>query len=404
MLSFSWQFSSTLVDQLLVQCAGISVVHTVLFGVAAAAFCLAFKGLLPVALPAKICSHKKPLTRCVSPDDMKDDTFLPGLPRALAPDGDESMHEPPAYGHLQGVLHSGDDRGLVFSDPPEPYCFENELCYGQYVPLFRPTVDTDMDAPGLYRNHAHFKGKKRLWENRFQIKFKVPVEGDGGLRFGAQLSTYVPLGVVTNRTLKLLVGGLRKVVGQDLYHSCGDAPATEQESEPPVIAMPIWAMDQFMMTPEGEEPPQLNDPAFSTFGMKRAGDRKAFVQELQSLEFKPGPTYTFAFWGPSQFGDMIKWVLKTGPVATDFNQFAGRPPVTVSMYSLKKGSLSEKDQRHLESRKNVYFRVDFWSSRKSPAEKDIRDLFPRIERGRSLSPVAKKGSSFSNFFACCAAR
>merc|ERR1719188_805443 len=113
---------------------------------------------------------------------------------------------------------------------------------------------------------------------------------------------------LTKQLMALTVAALRKVAGNDLYHSPGDDPKqTPGPHEKPVFTMPLWAFDQFVITPQGEQPPDLADPDFSSFGHKRTDDRAAFVRQLSSLELKAGPMYTFAFWGISQFLDDINW-------------------------------------------------------------------------------------------------
>jgi len=296
--------------------------------------------------------------------------------------------------HVQGVIHSGESRQFIVSDPPTGYYFENEFCTGLYHPMFRPTADPSKDTPATNPWYDHFKGRRRLWEQRWQFKFKLPPEGEGGLRFGIQLAEYVPLGPVARRSMKLVIAALRRVVGEDLYHSPGEPPKPGEETELPTFVMPLWAFDQFVLTPEGEAPPDLHDPNFASFGVHRAEDRGKFMKEMANLEFKPGPTYTFAFWGVSQFVDVVRWTIrKILPMAIDFDTFCKRPPVTVCVYSLKKGSLTENDQRHLESRKKYYFRTEFWGTKKPPTQKEIRDLFPQLQAEENDSSVAQKRRS-----------
>lgn len=315
-------------------------------------------------------------------------------------------HEIPDYASVLGVLHRGEDRDFCVADAPEAYCWENEHCSGKYLPLFRPTADPSKDKPGVYPYHDHFKGRKRLWEQRMQFKFKKAPEGDGGVRFGVQLPEYVPYGPWARRSMNIVVAALRRVVGQDLYYSPGEPPQSGQECELPTGAIPLWAFDQFIATPEGEDPPDLHDPHFASFGIIRAENRSKFVQEVSQLQMQPGCTYTFSFWGFSQFVDVVRWnVVKILPVHIDFNTLCRRPPITVACYSLKKGSLTENDQRHLESRKHIYFKCDFWASKKPPSQQQIEGLFPNLQVEEHQSNGVQRRSprinSFSNFLACC---
>merc|ERR1719409_2391385 len=104
----------------------------------------------------------------------------------------------------------------------------------------------------------------------------------------------------TKVAMRAVVGSLKYIVGNDLHHSPGDDPAcTVGEAERPIFSMPIWAFDQFIETPEGEEPPSLTDPSFMKMGIRRSDDSKVFSQTMSNLKCKPGPTYTFSFWSIS---------------------------------------------------------------------------------------------------------
>merc|ERR1712157_226732 len=103
---------------------------------------------------------------------------------------------------------------------------------------------------------------------------------------------------------------------------------------------------------------------------------------------------------------MVGWsVCKVVPFPIDANNFVRRPPISLCLYSLKKGSLTEEDQRHLESRRQYYFRVDFWSSKKPPSQNQIEQLFPKLQK----EPTKKKTSSvrqrrsWKDLWACCSA-
>merc|ERR1712176_1084496 len=111
--------------------------------------------------------------------------------------------------------------------------------------------------------------------------------------------------------------------------------------------------------------------------------------------------------GISQFTDAVNWSISgVLPMSIDFNTFCGRPPVTVCLYTLKSGLEKEGDTRHLESRKNYYFRLEFWSSKKPPTRQDIAKLFPDQEDmpQTAASSTTRQRRSFLAPFACCAAQ
>lgn len=296
--------------------------------------------------------------------------------------------------------------GLLCGNSEQGYPFDNEFASGLFLATHRPTYDKALDKSGDWIYGEHYKGRKRLWEHRLQICFKKPIPR-GGLRFGIELEEYVPLNKPTKKLMEGVVSMLRRVVGNDLYHSVGDNPKeVDGELERPVFAMPLWAFDQFIETPEGETPPDLADPQFCHFGHLRTADRGAFVDIMNTLDLQVGKTYTFAFWGISQFLDAVRWEVKgvVPLVPVDFNTFCGKPPVHLVLYTLND---SEQETRHLQSRKNYCFRLPFWSSKKPPSLDVIRSLVPeRAEVDREDNGVKQRKSFVSKVggaFSCCAA-
>jgi len=303
--------------------------------------------------------------------------------------------------NLQGTFVPSVD-GLLEANAASPWPFENEFSVGRFLPMHRPTHDRALDRSGDWRYGAHFKGRKRLWEMRLQMQFKVDVTEP--MRFGIELEEYVPLNSATKCLMSTTVAALRSVAGTDLYHSPGDDPGVAKgEVEKPVFSMPMWAFDQFIVTPAGEEPPDMTDPHFHEFGHKRVDDRPGFIKAMSDLQLKAGPTYTFSFWGISQFLDDIQWqvqkVIPFKPI--DFNLFCGAPPVALVLYTL---TPHDSEQRHLQTRKNYYFRLAFWSSLKPPSVEKIRQLIPKRVGGDAMhdAMVRKRPKGWSSTFACCA--
>eukprot|EP00429_Kryptoperidinium_foliaceum_P070801 CAMPEP_0176069964 /NCGR_PEP_ID=MMETSP0120_2-20121206/34935_1 /TAXON_ID=160619 /ORGANISM="Kryptoperidinium foliaceum, Strain CCMP 1326" /LENGTH=380 /DNA_ID=CAMNT_0017403603 /DNA_START=126 /DNA_END=1268 /DNA_ORIENTATION=- len=313
----------------------------------------------------------------------------------------ESLKQPSLHGTLIPST------GLILTNTPEPYPFENSNCEGNFLVLHRPTHDPATDKSGEYPYGDHFKGRKRLWELRVQFKVKAPVQGS--LLVGIELENYVPLNAASKRLMGLTVSALKQVAGNDLYHSVGDDPSKGSgPHEKPVFMMPLWACDQMVVTPEGEAPPDVCDRNYSHYGLKRADDRPAFVKEMEALRLVPGPTYSMSFWGISQFLDCIKWemqkIIPFKPI--DFNLFCGKPPVHLVIYTLQPSSSGET--RHLEARKNYYFRYALWSSLKRPSPEKIRELIPHQgedlvgDERRRQALMSRKAGVFSTMLSCCA--
>jgi len=292
---------------------------------------------------------------------------------------------------LQGVLSPST---LVRCNHSEATFFENENCVGSLLFMHRPTHNPALEKSGQYPYAEHFSGRKRLWEARVELKFKQTPSAP--VQFGIELDEYVPLPAASKRLMGLVVAALRRVVGSDLYHSVGDDPKTTAgPHEKPVFVMPLWAFDQLIVTPEGEKAPSLTDPHFHELGMKRADDRAAFIKEISALEFRIGVTYTFSFWGTSQFADIINWEV-TGVVPftkINFNQFCGQAPIHLVMYSLQ--SAGDVERRHLQSQKQYFFDLKFWSSKFKPSPERLKQLLAREDKtssdlaGASVASKAK---------------
>jgi len=373
-------------------------------GLAILAACAAIRLLLPLLYPQKAAAMTK---KAAGPSAQKLMKPAPTDRPKVRGSGKAKSSSASAWDgpNLQGTFIP--TTGLLEGNPPSGYRFESEHCRGLFLPMHRPTFDRALDKSGDFRYGNHFKGRKRLWEMRLQMQMKRDVAES--MRFGIELEQYVPLNAATKRLMGITVAALRQVAGSDLYHSPGDDPAvTPLPHEKPVFSMPLWAFDQFIVTPEGESPPDLTDECFSDFGCKRTDDRSAFVKQMSGLHLRAGPTYTFAFWGISQFLDDIKWeVQKVIPFkAIDFDLFCGAPPVQLVLYTLKDDGGAEP--RHLESRKNYFFRLAFWSSLRPPNPERLRQLLPKddyVETAVTAEVSRKrKGWShrFTGIFACCA--
>eukprot|EP00929_Paragymnodinium_shiwhaense_P085878 TRINITY_DN4633_c0_g1_i1.p1 TRINITY_DN4633_c0_g1~~TRINITY_DN4633_c0_g1_i1.p1 ORF type:complete len:390 (-),score=83.53 TRINITY_DN4633_c0_g1_i1:230-1399(-) len=302
-----------------------------------------------------------------------------------------------------------------FNDPPNeyhgflapacnvetPWPFNNEAASGTFLPLHRPTYNKEVDASVQYPYAWHFSGRKRLWEMRIQLRFKREIE-NSKVRFGIELDDYVPTDRASASMMKLTVGALRRVVGDQLYHSVGDQPGQGKngERERPVFVMPLWAFDQFIVTPEGEEPPNLTHD-ISEMGELRTSGKREFIKKSLELRLVPGPTYTFCFWGISRFLDDLNWQVKNVvPMATvDFNKFCGSPPVHLVFYELNEAA---GENRHVDSRKKYIFHLAFWSSKSPPKPERLRQMLPNTHS--AIVAAEARGRRSRSFLACCLGR
>jgi len=310
---------------------------------------------------------------------------------------------------------------LHHSNPSQPYTFDNERCYGKYI-FFHPSASSaprppDSEPEGLLDYSDYFRGKSRIWEFRMQFQFKRSPDPDADWFFGTELEEYVPLSASARRVLGFAVTTVRAAIG-GLYHTPGDDPdQVEGELERPCFMLPLWAFDQFIETPAGERPPNLFDSGFPQLGFKRYKRAGKYAEEIESLKkrFKVGPTYTFAFWGSSRFGDVIRWRLLgmpfVGPI--DLDKFVGKPPIYCALYSLMPGKDGEK--RHLQSRKQYHFRGAIWSSEHRPDQHILERLVPdcltmfqdAIEDAivpRIKAQTVNLSGWLGDLFGCCSAK
>lgn len=312
---------------------------------------------------------------------------------------------PPKYPHVEGTCIP--THRLMVANAATPEAWENEICKGKYLFLHKPTHDEKLLKSRDYPYADHFAGRKRVWENRWQISFKEALTSD--VYFGMVMEEYVTMNFAAQGALRFLTAQLRQILRGALYHSCGDNPKEKSgELEKPCFIIPLWAFDQFIVTPEGQKPPDLTDPNFAEMGALRSKGIRDFKKEIESLEIRPGPTYTFSFYGISRLLDVVKWQIVGIPGVTplDFNMFCGQPPAYIAMYTLTNSDGEEHaEKRHLESRKKHIFHVGFWSSAKRPTKEKLGQLICVEGRRQSFfdrSPAtATMKNNWFSVLACC---
>lgn len=304
----------------------------------------------------------------------------------------------PNYPHMQicVVPYSGE-----LNWDGKVYHAENDMCTLSSLGLHRNTWDSSLQRPGIYLGYE-LPGAAIKWEKRIQFRLKeVP---KGILKFGIELDDYVPVNGATKIAMKLIVGAMKLIVGNDLYHSIGDDPAvTEGELERPILSMPMWAFDQVIETPEGEEPPSLIDPNFQNLGMRRKDNNKEFAQKMANMKWEVGPTYTLSFWSISSMLDLALWKISGAfpGVSMSMDQFCGRPPVHIVVYDFQPQTANgQLDHRHLDSAKRYILHIALWSSGNPPPDWRLHQLMPT---GRKLQAQSVEDNAFPKMFRryCC---
>lgn len=272
--------------------------------------------------------------------------------------------------------------GLVHGN--ELATFANDMAEGEFITFHRPTNDPALNKSGEYQYSEVFAGRGHLWEARCQLRIKK--EPDGPLLFGIENDEYVPVAAGAKHALAATVSAMKVAVGRELHHSVGDDPEkVPGEVERPVFVMPIWTIDQVIETPAGQQPPSLLDPDFSSMGWRRGRDRN-FAETVRSLRFKEGYTYSVAFFSIAKYLDQVRWEIcgVIPGLRLGFNTFCGGPPVHLTFYTLDRAAQeSLGTTKHLDSCKQYYFRLAFWSTRSPPGPARRREILGDLaEAGR----------------------
>mmetsp|Transcript_101981 Transcript_101981/g.263595 ORF Transcript_101981/g.263595 Transcript_101981/m.263595 type:complete len:391 (-) Transcript_101981:252-1424(-) len=302
-------------------------------------------------------------------------------------------------------------KGAHRANTRKPFQGETDLASLKILVLHRPTHDREREASGQYPYSEHFMGRRRTWEVRVQVRFKkVP---QGAIYFGLE-TRYIAghtMSPGVRRIKNMLLGMVRGVIGKEFHHSPGDDPeTTEGEAEPPTFAMPLWAIDQFHVAEDGEEPDLTAD--FTGIGHKRTGGVNRYIEAMRTMldSLSCDKVYTFCFWGISQFVDGHNWEFRSKFFTMDANKLCGAPPVYVVAYELE----AHPDLRHLVSRKSYYFKVALWSALKPPEPEIMKELLGNAlehtngDGQEQIRPTCwtRKGGGwdFMNMFSSCTGR
>lgn len=299
--------------------------------------------------------------------------------------------------------------GVVsFNNAREACSFDSGVCYGSYLCLHKPTSDPEKMASGDYPYGEHMHGRKRLWEFRLQLTFRQDVDGE--FYFGAEQDRYYHI-APPQRLVSHAVNMVLKRVATGMYQTHGEDPASSSgEKERPALVFPLWVLDQIIITPAGDTPPDLTDSQFSTFGRIKADNRAAMQKELGALRFERDLTYTFGFWCIAQFIDAIAWSSRSPPggvpPAVPMADLGTHPPCYITMYALKPKDEWENrrgaaDNRHLDSRKIYLWRVALWSSKVPPDPRRARELTTVLTPVQEQEPAGKRPPLPQRRVRCC---
>jgi len=228
----------------------------------------------------------------------------------------------------------------------------NELFEGVQYFAHRPTHNPSLAAE--WPAAELFGSRRRLWEFRIQGQFTRPVTDP--LYLAMVLDTYVPMRWATTKVFSILVGICQRLLGLDgkeLYQSHGDKPEAKgsQERELPTLATGLVGTDQVIVSDPGSEPDISSD--LSGLGTLRTSGISAYRKFVSELDLRPGKVFTFCFWGPSRFLDIVQDAVTAIPGKhISLASMNGGQPFHLSMYTIPAG-----ESKHLSSKKQVV--VDF---------------------------------------------
>ncbi|KAG6623379.1 uncharacterized protein IUM83_06450 [Phytophthora cinnamomi] len=230
----------------------------------------------------------------------------------------------------------------------EPYAFENDFVRGKLLFLLNPSARTGEPpsdpAKTLIRSEL-FEGKHRLFWVQLQLQFKQTPPAGSVLYIGGEVPRAMNLGFFTGRGCNLLLSILRSLV-RGLHYSFGESDESKADSEDaelPHISFPLYtAVDQFVCTPAGQEPPVLGSADLGESKVDAAQRRRSGASG-SAYEFNTKDTYSFHFH--SYYIDFLRWQVTNVPgmKATDLKVFWEDMPLHLAAYFISLTSADADD-------------------------------------------------------------
>lgn len=240
------------------------------------------------------------------------------------------------------------------------------LC-GHVLLMHRPVEGVWYKA-SRFPYEDHFKSKSRRWEIRIQGQFRRKPYGKLYLGFMLQDFDYDQPAKLYARALASVSKPMLEVsMGQNIYLTWGDRceEAAHADAElAHLVTQGLTAFDQVIVTPAGEEPPELGSDLDGAGFLRNAmalDQYHAKVQEVEEALGSTEDTYTFCFWGCSRFVDLCTGNIHgMGPFSSvSFENFLEEWPGHFTLYALDE---TEDEPRHLERSKEYLVDLMIWNS------------------------------------------
>jgi hypothetical protein len=173
------------------------------------------------------------------------------------------------------------------ANPPHGYSIDNEHCEGQAIFLVKPCDGGD--GSSKYANY--FRGKKRLFEIQFQLRFKKRPHGT--LWYGVELDTPLKL-TPTKRAFIHAILAIVKAMQRKSFHFVveGESTRTDGMYEKSHTALTLeGSVDNIVVTHPGEVPPKLGG-AIPTEGAIPTDFATKLIRKTRSIDWNTVDTYT----------------------------------------------------------------------------------------------------------------
>lgn len=249
---------------------------------------------------------------------------------------------------------------------PQASRVENENFEGSFLFLHREP-SAELNPSGTASPHAaYFANKSRRWEARLQGKFRRRPAGT--LYVGCVLEDFdysTDNSWAAHMLAAAVVPLMEAVIGERFYFSWGTRGRAAEEANAELGAMVtcLTGLDQVVVTPAAEAPPDLHGD-LSGLGMCRsamtAAEYRIAVQSAAD-EINTEDTYTLCLWGVSRHLDVLRSSFADIPLLGSFSyaSFIDDWPAHFVLYSLEE---NDTDPRHLERRKDYFVDVMVYSS------------------------------------------
>mmetsp|Transcript_104183 Transcript_104183/g.185066 ORF Transcript_104183/g.185066 Transcript_104183/m.185066 type:complete len:382 (+) Transcript_104183:34-1179(+) len=246
---------------------------------------------------------------------------------------------------------------------PEVVDFENRFFSGRLLFLHQ---HEDLDeASTMHPAHReHFAGRARCWELRLQGTFKVPPEE---AYFGIEMAEPVGLSWARQQTAEWMVGFasmLSSARGVAFEHCLELETLENGDVLRPHFAYPLHAADVVIRTPVGEQPPSLLE-----------GLPKMDLAEKMAVKLNTTDTFTIVTW--TMYMNFVRWEICNLPFGWSdaIDTYTGRQPLHLCAFWREKDAT-----RNVESKKQVFMRVDLRQASFEPQGSDLLEIPEETQR------------------------